>query len=433
VTRLATVIAIALALLLGTNTVALAHATLVRGEPVAGSRLGVSPRRVLLVFSEPLEPGLARLSLEDGAGHVIPLAASGDPHDVHAILGPIGRLSAGSYRVNWRVVSADGHPVQGSFVFTVGAATAAAPPPPAPVAADSATTWGPTVIGAPLILAALRAAALGALLSLAGLLFFVSSAPAAMRARRLARWLAFAAPLLLALHHAAWMMNAVPSHRLTSETMAAAMASSVGQVELWRTALALLALWAFVLARRPRLALFFALAAVVVSGATGHAAAIHAFWATPAKAVHLVAAAAWIGGLLWLLTADRRDTAAFIDSATRVSRVALAAVLLVTASGVVQTLLFLATPLDLFRTAYGVLVLAKVAGLVALIAFGAHHRYRALPALERDAASSHTMAVTLRREVALMAIVVAVGALLAYVPPSVSPASQSDPHSMSLP
>src|SRR3712207_7466965 len=40
-------------------------------------------------------------------------------------------LAPGGYRVQWRILSADGHPVDGSFVFYVaGASPAVAPAPP---------------------------------------------------------------------------------------------------------------------------------------------------------------------------------------------------------------------------------------------------------------------------------------------------------------
>ncbi|UUL77332.1 copper resistance protein CopC [Pseudarthrobacter sp. Fe7] len=48
----------------------------------------------------------------------------------------------GKYTVTWRVASSDGHPIEGTFTFTAGAANASAAPS-APAAA--ATTGGPGV------------------------------------------------------------------------------------------------------------------------------------------------------------------------------------------------------------------------------------------------------------------------------------------------
>jgi putative copper export protein len=85
----------------------------------------------------------------------------------------------------------------------------------------------------------------------------------------------------------------------------------------------------------------------------GHSAAIGATWSAPAKAIHLAAAAAWLGGLLWLLTIDRttRDDR-FMREASRVSRVALISVIAVALSGVLQALLFAPSIRELIESRY---------------------------------------------------------------------------------
>jgi copper transport protein len=405
------------ALVLSVRAVAYAHATLVSSEPTANSRLATSPTRVRLVFSEQVEPSLAQVSIVASANGVTPLTVGGDVHDVHAIIAPVGTLGPGAYRLRWRVVSADGHPVEGSFAFWVGASqTQAAPDSAASI--DEPATWGPTFKGAPLIPSTLRGVGLGSLMALGGLLLFLSfSRASSRRATRLTNGLALAAAVFLTLHLAAWILNVTPAHSLASDSTTVVLTSRVGKVELWRTGLAVLALWAVWLARRPRLALVIAIAALVVSGASGHSAAMQPFWAVPAKATHLLAGAAWLGGLLWLLVADRSDTRAFAREASRVSTIALTCVVLVMLSGVLQAWLFLPSPWDVFRSSYGTVVLAKVAGLVVLIAFGAAHRYRVLPRLERDAAMPGRFATSLGREIGVMFIVVLLGGLLAYLSP----------------
>jgi copper transport protein len=340
---------------------------------------------------------------------------------VNALIAPVRALQSGAYRVVWRVVSDDGHPVGGSFVFWVGGSSAA--PPPAPHSADAPVAWGPVLLRAPVIPAALRGAGVGSLMALGGLLFFLawSGGAPSRRTSRLVGALAFAAVALLGAHLIAWLVNVVPEHTLASESVSVALASGLGKVEALRVVLALLALWAVWLARRARLALFFATAALIVSGASGHSAAIHPMWAMPAKSIHLLAGAAWLGGLLWLVTRARSvegvSGADFVREASRVSSVALVAVIVVTASGLLQALLFLPSPLDVFHSAYGAIVLAKIAGVLVLIGFGAFHRYRALPGLTSIEGSRGRLASSLRSEIAVMILVVLVGGLLAYVPP----------------
>ena len=421
------------------------HATLVSSEPAANSRLTASPARVRLVYSEPVEGRLARVSLVPTSGTLIVLRAAADPRDVRAVIAPVESLAPGSYRVEWRVVSADGHPVDGKFMFSVGDTTLGAQPTPPPVTPatepepeSEPEVWGPALFGAPLIPAILRGTALGTLMATAGLLlFWAGAAPNAAqlgdgRVRGVTTAFAVAAPVLLGAHVIAWLINTSPDHRFDTGWATSALTTSVGQIELARTGFALLALWAWWLARRPKLALVFALGALVVSGASGHSAAIQPAWGIPAKAIHLLASAVWLGGLLWLVVRPARDDVTlFAADAGRVSSLALAAVIAVALTGVVQTRLFLASWSGLVTSPYGWLALAKSAGLLALVAFGAYHRQRLMPRVAAPACTGSDVAalcVSVRRELYVIALVVLLGGLLAYVPPPAEGEAMSSQH-----
>ena len=413
------------------------HARLVSSEPAADSVMPAGLTWFRLVFSEPITSDLSGASLVASDGRTTALATAGDPRDAHALVAPVPLLDPGTYRMDWRIVSADGHPVKGSFSFRVGARTAAdsaramqGPPPTAPqptAPAGDATAVDPTagdatagagIAGAPLIPALLRGAGLGALMALAGLLAFSSwIAPDAQHgSRRLARGLAVAAPVLLAGHLVAWLINVSPVHALDAGTALTTLGTALGRMEALRVGLAVLAFCALALVRRERLALGFAVASLIVSSAIGHPAAIMPAFAIPAKALHLLGVALWLGGLLWLVTADRSDPDGFLRKAGRVSTIALGAVIVVAISGLIQTVLFLPAIADIIRSAYGIGVLAKVAGLLVLVGFGAHHRYRVMPRVA-DAPACVRMARSVTREVAVMAAVVLLGGVLAYIPP----------------
>jgi copper transport protein len=410
------------------------HATLVSSEPAANSRLPSSPTRVRLVYSEPVEGKLAKVTLVPSSGPPIVLRAGADPRDVHAVIAPIDSLAPGRYKLETRVVSADGHPVDGTFNFSVGDTTLGSqPPPPPPVEpaetqpAEQPEVWGPALFGAPVIPAVLRGTGVGALMAGAGLLLFLAGAkPGAKqigdaRVQRVTTTFLLAAVVLLGAHLVAWLINTSPDLRFDTEWAASALGTTVGQIELARVGLTILALWAWWLARRTRLALAFAMLAVVVSGAVGHSAAIAPVWAVPAKAVHLIASAVWAGGLFWLVIRPAGDNIVLFGiDADRVSSRALIAVIAVALTGVVQTRLFLASWSGLLTSAYGLLVLAKTAGLVALVAFGAYHRQRVMPGLAATATADTSVRVlraSVAREVFVIAIVILLGGLLAYVPP----------------
>ena len=398
-----------------------AHAMLVSSEPAAESVVATSPARVRLVFSEEVEPSLAHIAIAANEGRLDRLQVTGDPHDVDAVIAAVGPLPAGGYRVVWHVVSADGHPVGGSFVFWVGAKAGSPPPEVTDDERSLNTPWGPSAAAAPLIPAFLRGIAGGVSMALAGVLFFVTLAgreSPSTAGERLARALAVAAPLLLALHAVAWSVNTAPDHRLTADAVASAIGSTVGRIELWRLGFVVLAVWALWLVRRSGLALLFAAGAIALSGATGHSAAISPRVAIPARALHLLAASAWLGGLLWLLACRGIAIERFARETRRVSAVALWASLIVAASGVAMAAVFLASPRELVDSAYGAVLMAKVLGLLALMAFGAYHRFRVIPALARQSVTPARMAVIVRRELVAMVVVILLGGLLAYVPPA---------------
>ena len=197
---------------------------------------------------------------------------------------------------------------------------------------------------------------------------------------------------------------------------ACAPTTRLGQVpvEAVRAGLALLALWALALARRPGLALVFAAAAVAATGFTGHSAAIHPAWAVPAKAIHVASVAVWTGGLI-VLYATARGDADHRALAVRVSSLSFAAVVALAATGVLQTLLFAPNLGLLVRSAYGAVILAKLVGMAVLAAIGARNRYRLVPRLPaEDARASLRRAVGW--ELGVMALVLLAAGLLAYVP-----------------
>src|SRR4051812_30487407 len=118
--RLAFVIALLLAL--AQISPAFAHASLVRAEPADGSVLAQPPPTLRLTFNEPVSPLVIRLIAP--SGEVISPTAVAE-NAILTVTPP--RLGQGTYLLSWRVVSADGHPVGGSLVFSVGAPSAQAP------------------------------------------------------------------------------------------------------------------------------------------------------------------------------------------------------------------------------------------------------------------------------------------------------------------
>src|SRR5688572_1611349 len=115
------------------------HATLLSSEPAKGSTVATSPVRIYLVFSEEVEPSLSRIRLVGPDGRVVALESTGDPRNVSALMARVTTpLANGTWRVEWRIVSEDGHPIDGDFTFAVGAPSTAGAAVAAPPSGDEA-------------------------------------------------------------------------------------------------------------------------------------------------------------------------------------------------------------------------------------------------------------------------------------------------------
>jgi len=121
-----------------------AHARLVSASPSDGAVLPTAPRQVTIRFDEPVR-ALSGTTVVANSGKR-PVVA-GKPRTHGRVLAiPLRKLGDGDYTVRWRVLSDDGHTVQGVFPFAVGAGRA---PPSAiarsrkpPSAAASSTASG---------------------------------------------------------------------------------------------------------------------------------------------------------------------------------------------------------------------------------------------------------------------------------------------------
>lgn len=419
-------------------TGALLHATLLRSSPAANSRLAQPPDTIRLVFSEPVVPALSQISLTDSAGNTRKLEVAGDPRNVRILVGRVGPILRGEYKVSWRILSADGHPIGGSFSFFVESSSAIIVPPTAsgtaqaladsaardtliPSSSTSATAEGRTT---PVLASILRGVGLGSLMAGLGLLFFGVTAgePRKLAPRVVIVRLIGVGALLLVGHMFAWLNHISPTGSLSGSFISSVLGSAVGRIELLRVVFALLAFWAIAFARQNTLALALGAACLLVSGAVGHPAAIHPYLSVPAKIAHLLSASLWLGGLLWLVWLARCDEIACRAEAKRVSSVALIAVIAIFVTGSLETLLFLNSPSDLIQSSYGRLVLLKVLGLTLLVGAGAYNRFGLLPRLDESGATSK-LSRTVRNEIVIVTIVILIGGFLAYVPTPPAPQS----------
>jgi len=121
--RTINITAIAVGLLM--STLAQAHPKLLSSVPAEGAE-GASPNTIELHFSENLMTQFsgAKLVMTEmpGMAHSpMPMKAkvSGGSDPKTMLITPLSPLPAGTYKVDWRAVSSDTHPITGNVTFKV--------------------------------------------------------------------------------------------------------------------------------------------------------------------------------------------------------------------------------------------------------------------------------------------------------------------------
>ena len=116
----AALIAVALIWILGAAGPASAHTDLIGSTPASMARVATPPERVVLRFSEAVDPQLATvvLTAHDLESQRVPTRIGNGPGVLLAEV-PAAMVDTGPWRVDYRVTSVDGHPIQGRLEFVV--------------------------------------------------------------------------------------------------------------------------------------------------------------------------------------------------------------------------------------------------------------------------------------------------------------------------
>ncbi|MFF2344725.1 copper resistance protein CopC [Pseudarthrobacter sp. NPDC058119] len=152
------------ALLLLFSAPAQAHDSLESSNPANGSTVSAMPATVELTFDHTPIAINSIVRVEDATGAD---QADGPVQIVDNQVSQAVKPGApqGKYTVVWRVVSSDGHPIEGTFTFTAGGPNAA--PPATPAASPASATAG---VPGPLLVTGAVGAVLVIGLVVAGLL-----------------------------------------------------------------------------------------------------------------------------------------------------------------------------------------------------------------------------------------------------------------------
>ncbi|MEU9167017.1 copper resistance protein CopC [Streptomyces sp. NPDC048420] len=370
-------------LLLATAGPASAHAALTGSDPQQGVVVDKAPDQVSLTFSEKVALSNDSLRVLDPKGKTVqqgkPFEVGGTTYAVKVHSG----LPDGTYTVTYQVVSADSHPVAGAYTFSIGA-------PSTTSVSVSGETAGGGVVG--------WLYGFGRYMSYAGFIVLVGGAafvlgcwPRGAGVRPMQRlvvggWLTLtSATLLLLLLRGSYTGSGKVGDVFDLDLLGNVLQTKTGAALVSRLLLlAAAALFISVLFGaydkrddEEKRDLTFGLAI----GGTVVAAGLAASWAMaehasvglqtgiamPVDVVHLLAVAAWLGGLTALLVALYRSDAPIESAAVRrFSQVAFGSVVALVATGTYQSWRQLGSWSAFTETTYGQLLLVKI-GLVALL------------------------------------------------------------------
>lgn len=435
---------IAIGLSIGFAPAAFAHATLLETEPANDAVVEASPDRVVLRFDEGVESALGAIRVYDGDGEQVDAGEITRPSRESVAVAIDRELQRGTYTVTWRVISDDSDPIDGAFIFHVQAPG----PQPEGVAAqvleDTPFVVSAFYTGGRFLDYVLMLLCVG---GVASLVLVLSVASPEVR-RRVQRPLAVAALALVFVALAGIVFQAAAAGDLTLREAAAwnavseVMDTRFGRFSLARAVLALcvaVVLWQMARSgeRAERalggVALVLCLAMIVTPVASGHAS-VSGPLSFAADYAHVAAAAAWTGGLaalglgLWLARAGRWRLAE--RAVPRFSTMAVGAVVALLVAGTINGVIQVKLPgtwsipdawRGLWESTYGLLLLAKIALVVPLLALGAYNNRYSVPRLRAGIASTLEQRRFLRAagtELAIMVVIVGVTAFLVNAPPA---------------
>ncbi|WP_329590785.1 copper resistance protein CopC [Streptomyces sp. NBC_01362] len=384
---LAALVGMVFGLLLGGAGPASAHAALTGSDPQDGAVVATAPKEVTLTFSEQVALGDDSIRILDPDGKRADTGAA--PRDLQSGstvkygVSLHAGLPDGTYTVAWQAVSADSHPVSGAFTFSVGA-------PSKTTVALPKDQAGGGLVGT-LYGIARYAAYAGFILLAGGSAFVLACWQRGAGARPLQRlvvrgWMTLTvATLAMLLLRNPYTGSGKLADAFDLDGLKAVLDTKPGAALVSRllllgaSALFIAVLFGAYAKRedeREKKDLTFGLAiggTVIAAGIAGTwALAEHASTgiqpgiAMPVDVLHLLAVAAWLGGLTALLVALYRTPDMDATAVRRFSGIAFGSVIVLAATGIYQSWRQVGTWSALTGTGYGQLLLVKV-GLVAVL------------------------------------------------------------------
>lgn len=388
---------VSLFVLLLNPAMAFGHATIISSNPSPNEAMDTLPEKISIQFSENIQPAFHSLEVFSQDGDKIQIQDSAISEQSEKVLEARwnGTIDEGIYYIKWRVVSSDGHPIEGTIPFQFGDSAGLSDQENSEVNASFPDSFN-------VILQSLQYICFAAL---TGILFFRLSLMQdsrifeASRRTRLYLWLSYAGlafsifcslPLKVTIDAGVGWTDAFKVSYI-KEVLNGTNFGTVWIIEILILLLLFLVIY-FMLENSlnkslPYLSFIIIACLMICKALTGHTAAVpNQVLAVLMDFLHLLSMALWLGGLMALLVilpglADRQaiqeDKKTFYWSIiSRFSKWAFLFVIILIVSGIYSSLLHVPTIHSLFNTTYGQLLLAKVGLMLVMIVLGGFHFFR---------------------------------------------------------
>ncbi len=353
-----------------------AHAVLEKTTPSANSRMDASPPSIEIFFNERLDRGGAKLLVLDESSRNV---AKGNPESIEEGKGlriSLPKLGEGYYTVSYSVISADGHPISGAYIFTVGnpaPRTGASQLNPHEQVGHSHNHGGAVLSQQSFLLYTARILYYAGLLAAAGLALWSllrHASPLVREVHGQSLGLAGKFSLIATIAYVFFSLQDLGQGEPITEWGRILTETTIGKLYVAQLLLALAAPLLHKLGLAARL--FWAAAALFAEAWSGHAAAYNPLaYTIGLDILHLAAASLWSAGLVLLLAIWLKERPEAGRFALVFSKWALISFLVLWATGILSTLNFLPSLEYLFYTPWGAWLIAKAAIslLVAATAF----------------------------------------------------------------
>ena len=390
-------------------TGASAHASLVEADPSDGSVVAEAPKTVQLRFNESVAPAVINLIDATGRKRSDIVVNAVD----QSILVTLPEdLPRGTQVVSYRVISQDGHPVGGSLIFSIGAATGA----PAEAPRESGTIDG-------LIWLTRLGVYLGLFVGVGGVFFvgWIGEVRAATGVIAAALTAGIASALASLGLQGIDALDLGLGDLSVPAVWKAALGTSLGPSLLFAIAAMVASLLALRMDQRTivRLLAALALAGVGLSLAmTGHAATASPQWlARPAVFLHGIAVAYWVGAFAPLIAMAVRPKPVLLPALNRFSQIAVAVVGLLVLTGFTLAVIQLESFRALIETKYGLILSTKLVLVIGLLALAALNRFRLTPALAANLTTTRPLVRSIALEGTIAVAILAAVAGWRFTPP----------------